>query len=159
MAKPRHKGKSKQKKPNKVVEAKAVKVQDGENEQPENEEVLEVNQEPQEEVKNETLNAKPEDQTLSEKEQKKLEKEQAKKDKQIAKEKALKKKKEADEKSGKLTIGQRIKETGSELKKISWPTFGQTMKKTGVVIAVVLFFAVVLFAFDYVLSLLQGLII
>jgi len=157
MAKPRHKGKSKQKKPNKVVEAKAVKVQDGENEQPENEEVLEATQEPQEETKTET--AKPENKTLSEKEQKKLEKEQAKKDKQIAKEKALKKKKEADEKSGKLTMGQRIKETGSELKKISWPTFGQTMKKTGVVIAVVLFFAVVLFAFDYVLSLLQGLII
>ena len=157
MAKPRHKGKSKQKKPNKVVEAKAVKVQDGENEQPENEEVLEATQEPQEETKTET--AKLENKTLSEKEQKKLEKEQAKKDKQIAKEKALKKKKEADEKSGKLTMGQRIKETGSELKKISWPTFGQTMKKTGVVIAVVLFFAVVLFAFDYVLSLLQGLII
>ena len=157
MAKPRHKGKSKQKKPSKVVEAKAVKVQDGENEQPENEEVLEATQEPQEETKTET--AKPENKTLSEKEQKKLEKEQAKKDKQIAKEKALKKKKEADEKSGKLTIRQRIKETGSELKKISWPTFGQTMKKTGVVIAVVLFFAVVLFAFDYVLSLLQGLII
>ena len=141
MAQPRRKGKSKQKnkKPAVVVEAEAKKVE-------------EVNQNVEEEKQNvqakETKTEKPAAE-LSAKEQKKLEKEQAKKDKLIAKQKADKKKKEADEKAGKIGLKQRFKETGSELKKISWPTFKETMKKTGVVIAVVLFFAVILIAFDF----------
>ena len=31
----------------------------------------------------------------------------------------------------------RVKETMSELKKVSWPSFGKTMKQTGMVISVV----------------------
>lgn len=36
----------------------------------------------------------------------------------------------------------------SELKKVSWPTFGKVMAQTGVVLVVVLFFLVVIGAFD-----------
>ena len=67
-----------------------------------------------------------------------------------------KKKKDKGEKRG---LGKRIKETVSELKKISWPTFGTVVKKTGVVLAVVIFFAIVLFAFDLLLSVLYQLLV
>ena len=46
----------------------------------------------------------------------------------------------------------KIKESFAELKKVTWPTFGLTTKKTLAVIAVVLFFGVVVVAFDYGLS-------
>ena len=46
----------------------------------------------------------------------------------------------------------KIKESFAELKKVTWPTFGQTIKKTLAVVAVVLFFGVVVIAFDYGLS-------
>ena len=49
-------------------------------------------------------------------------------------------------------IGKKAKETIGELKKVTWPTFPQVVKKTGVVLAVVLFFRVVLLGFDYVLK-------
>ncbi len=52
----------------------------------------------------------------------------------------------------------KIKESFAELKKVTWPTFGQTTKKTFAVIAVVLFFGVVVVAFDYGLSWLYKLI-
>ena len=42
----------------------------------------------------------------------------------------------------------KAKETMSELKKVTWPTFGEVCKRTGVVLAVVLVFAVVLFGMD-----------
>jgi len=48
----------------------------------------------------------------------------------------------------KKPFGHTFKETASELKKVSWPTIGETLKKTGVVIAVVLFFSIVLFGVD-----------
>ena len=50
-------------------------------------------------------------------------------------------------------MGRAIKETFGELKKVTWPTFGQTMKQLGAVIAVVLCFLVVLTLFDWLLSL------
>lgn len=46
----------------------------------------------------------------------------------------------------------RTKESVSELKKVTWPTFGKAVAKTGAVIAVVLFFGVVLFGIDVLLS-------
>ena len=52
----------------------------------------------------------------------------------------------------------KIKESFAELKKVTWPTFGQATKKTFAVIAVVLFFGVVVVAFDYGLSWLYKLI-
>ncbi len=46
-------------------------------------------------------------------------------------------------------IGLKIKDVFSELKKVNWPTFAKVVKNTGVVIAVVLIFLVVITAFDY----------
>lgn len=51
-----------------------------------------------------------------------------------------------------------FKEMGSELKKVSWPTMAQTLKKTGVVLLVVLLFLLVLVGIDQLLSLLFGLL-
>ena len=46
-------------------------------------------------------------------------------------------------------LGGKIKDVFSELKKVSWPTFPKVVKKTGVVIVVVLAFLAVITAFDY----------
>ena len=46
-------------------------------------------------------------------------------------------------------MGAKLKDVFSELKKVSWPTFGKVVKQTGVVIAVVVVFLVVIFAFDF----------
>jgi len=45
-----------------------------------------------------------------------------------------------------------FKNVFGELKKVTWPTFGQTLKKTGVVLAVVLVFSLVVFGIDQGLS-------
>ena len=86
-----------------------------------------------------------------------LTKEQIKEQKRAEKEalKNGKKKKAKKEKKG--GVGKKLKETVSELKKVSWPSFGTVVKKTGVVLAVVVIFTVVLFGFDYVLGLLYNL--
>ena len=52
----------------------------------------------------------------------------------------------------------RTKETLSELKKVSWPTFGKTMKQTGMVISVVAIFMLVILGIDSLLSWLLKLI-
>ena len=52
----------------------------------------------------------------------------------------------------------RTKETISELKKVSWPTFGKTMKQTGMVISVVAIFMLVTLGIDSLLSWLLKLI-
>ncbi|MBE7076586.1 MAG: preprotein translocase subunit SecE [Clostridiales bacterium] len=49
-----------------------------------------------------------------------------------------------------------LKDTGRELKQVSWPGFKQVVKQTGIVLAVVLIFAVVLFGFDRLCSWLTG---
>ena len=63
-----------------------------------------------------------------------------------------KKFKKAKKKSGKpgffKRLGLKIKDVFSELKKVSWPSFSKVVKKTGVVIVVVLAFLVVITAFD-----------
>ncbi len=61
-------------------------------------------------------------------------------------------------KERKHTVAKKTKETVSELKKVTWPTFKEVVKKTGVVLVVVLIFAVVLFGIDYLLGLLFGLL-
>lgn len=62
-------------------------------------------------------------------------------------------KKNANQKDKKPNIfkrfGMRMKDTFSELKKVNWPAFGKVVKKTGIVLAVVLIFLVVITAFDY----------
>lgn len=52
-----------------------------------------------------------------------------------------------------------IKEMGSELKKVSFPTIGTTVKNTGVVLAVVIFFTLALFGIDRLLSFLYELLV
>ena len=47
----------------------------------------------------------------------------------------------------------KVKETVSELKKVSWPSFGKVVKQTLVVLGMVIFFTVVLFAIDQLLGL------
>ncbi|MBO5103143.1 MAG: preprotein translocase subunit SecE [Clostridia bacterium] len=79
------------------------------------------------------------------------------KSKKDEKEKLKAKNKKAKDKKEKRGLGKKVKDTTSELKKVSWPTFKQVVKKTGVVLAVVLFFAVALFAFDFLCSLLYNL--
>lgn len=55
-------------------------------------------------------------------------------------------------------LGKKLKETGSELKKVNWPPFSKVVKHTGVVIAVVLIFTAILLGIDFLLSQLFGLI-
>lgn len=71
--------------------------------------------------------------TKDDKQQKKTDK---KKDKKPAKEK-------------KPGLFRKLREAWSELKKVSWPTFASVVKKTGIVILVVLLFTLVLFGIDY----------
>lgn len=52
----------------------------------------------------------------------------------------------------------RIKETMGELKKVTWPSFGKTMKQTGMVISVVLIFTLVVLGIDSLLGWLLKLI-
>ena len=96
-----------------------------------------------ENVENKVLEEKTEEVKPAEVE---VKKEEGKKE--VKKEKVKKAKKEKKERK----VKKRIKETVSELKKVSWPTFKETVKKTGVVLGVVIFFGAILFAFDYILS-------
>ena len=52
--------------------------------------------------------------------------------------KSKKKKVKKEKKENKLV--RKLKETGSELKKVTWPKFPKVVKQTGVVLAVVVFF-------------------
>ena len=57
-----------------------------------------------------------------------------------------------------VTIGRKLKETFSEIKKVSWPSFGKVVKQTSIVIGVVLAFLVVLMLMDFGLSYLLNLL-
>ncbi len=48
--------------------------------------------------------------------------------------------------------GKKIKEVFAEIKKVSWPSFSKVVKQTGIVIGVVLVFAVVITLIDFGLS-------
>ena len=56
-------------------------------------------------------------------------------------------------------MGKGIKEIVSELKKVSWPTFGKVMAETGIVLVVVIFFLLVILGFDSLLTWLFGLLV
>lgn len=49
-------------------------------------------------------------------------------------------------------MGAKFKDVFSELKKVSWPSFSKVVKQTGIVLAVVAIFLVVITAFDFGLS-------
>lgn len=68
---------------------------------------------------------------------------------------AVKKEKKVKERK----LAKKTKETVSELKKVTWPSFGKVVKQTAVVLGVVLFFTVILFGIDRLLSWLFGLLI
>ena len=57
-----------------------------------------------------------------------------------------------------VRMGRKIKEVFSELKKVTWPSFGKVVKAAGVVIAVVVAFLIVFTAINYGLNTLLGLL-
>ncbi len=42
-----------------------------------------------------------------------------------------------------VRMGRKLKETFSELKRVSWPSFGTAVKSTGIVLVIVLIFTVI----------------
>ena len=74
--------------------------------------------------------------------------------KQPKKEKAKKDKKPRENK-----LGRKVKETTSELKKVSWPSFGQVCKRTGIVLGFVVLATAILFGIDRLLGWLYELLI
>ena len=77
----------------------------------------------------------------------------AKKDQEIEKVEGTPKKEPKKDKNKKPNIfvrmGRKLKETFSELKRVTWPTFGKALKATGVVLAIVLAFIVVVTGVNY----------
>ena len=57
-----------------------------------------------------------------------------------------------------VRMGRKIKEVFSELKKVTWPSFGKVVKSTGAVLAVVIAFLIVFTAINYGLDTLLGLL-
>ena len=59
-----------------------------------------------------------------------------------------------------VRMGRKIKEVFSELKKVTWPSFGKVVKATGVDLVVVLIFTVIVtginFGLQYLLELLTN---
>lgn len=68
-------------------------------------------------------------------------------------------KKKSDKKKKKEYKPSKIKGFVGELKNVTWPSFLTVVKKTGVVLAVMLIFLLVLFGFDRLLSWLFSLLI
>ena len=69
------------------------------------------------------------------------------------------KKKNKQKKERKGGIGKKTKETISELKKVTWPSYGEVVKKTGIVIAFVLIFGLFIFGVNTLLAWLVGLLV
>ena len=67
-------------------------------------------------------------------------------------------KKKKDKKNKKGLI-KKTKETASELKKVTWPSFGEIVKKTGIVIAFVVIFGLLIFGVDTLLGFLSSLLV
>lgn len=65
-----------------------------------------------------------------------------------------KKKKETAKKPNKFVKS--LKDTGNELKKVSWPKFKDVVRQTGIVLVFVIVFALVIFGFDRLCSWLTG---
>jgi len=97
--------------------------------------------------------AKSENLTKEEKTLTKQELKEQKKQEKLKQQKA----KEKQKKEKKPGLFKKLKEAWSELKKVTWPGFSSVVKKTGVVILVVVLFTVVLFGIDYLLGLLYNL--
>ena len=72
--------------------------------------------------------------------------EQKKEAKTDLKKEQKQKKQKKEKKPG---LFKKLREAWGELKKTTWPTFGNVVKKTGVVILVVFLFTLVLFGIDF----------
>lgn len=72
--------------------------------------------------------------------------EEIKQDRKAEKEKIKAKRREA--KKNRIGFFQRIRDVFGELKKVNWPTWAHTLKQTGVVLGVVVAFALVVFGID-----------
>ena len=78
--------------------------------------------------------------------------------KEISKKDKKKDSKKAKKNPNKKSLGQKSKELSSELKKVSWPSFGKVVKTTGVVLLVVTVCTLILFGADRLFSLLFNLL-
>lgn len=85
-------------------------------------------------------------------------KKKAKGDKKESK-KDAKKDKKKDKKDKKDGLIKKTKATASELKKVTWPSFGEVVKKTGIVIAFVIIFGLLVFGVDTLLGYLVTLLV
>ena len=81
---------------------------------------------------------------------------EAKSNGKVVEVKAKKQKKEKVKKPSKFAKS--LKDTGAELKKVTWPKFKDVVKQTGVVLVVVIVFTLVLFGLDRLCSWLVGLL-
>ncbi len=70
-----------------------------------------------------------------------------------------KQKKDKPKKDKKPGLFRRLKDAWGELKKVTWPSFSIVVKKTGVVLLVVILFTIVLFGIDFGLGKLFSLFI
>lgn len=95
--------------------------------------------------KNETLPSNLKDTSVEYKTTNKKEEKKEEKKKQAKKEKRHR-------------FGQFFKSVFAEMKKVTWPTWKKTFSQTGIVIFVVLIFAVIILAFDLIFSQLLSLI-
>ena len=78
------------------------------------------------------------------------EKEPAVKEDKRAEKPEKKAKKDKDKKPNIFVrMGRKLKETFSELKRVSWPSFGKALKATGVVLVIVLIFTVIVTGVNY----------
>ncbi len=73
------------------------------------------------------------------------------------KNKAKKDKKKKD--PNKKGLVKKTKETMSELKKVTWASFGDVVKKTGVVIAFVIIFGILIYGIDTLVGFLSSLLV
>ena len=123
-----------------------------------NEAVDTVNQEQSSANQSENVELAPSQ--SNKKEGKKAKKEEvtvSQKDKQKADKAKADKKKKTNGKE-KVSLRRKTRETFAELKKVTWPSFADVCKKTGVVLVVVLIFAVIIFGIDFGLGKLMGLL-
>jgi len=88
------------------------------------------------------------------------EKEELKAEKQRAKKREAKQREKGEKRPNIFRrMGTGLKNMGGELKKVRWPSFSRTVTQTGVVLAVVLIFGLVVFGIDRGLAALYDLLI
>lgn len=83
----------------------------------------------------------------------------SKKDEKSDSKDAKKDKKKDKKKENKKGLIKKTKETASELKKVTWPSFSEVIKKTGIVIAFVVIFGLLIFGVDTLLGWLVSLLV